>query len=52
MTRERGRIMMSSVRLFEFASRVDRVGVAVTRAGLIIVLLWIGGLKVVKYISP
>lgn len=27
----------------------DRIGVAVTRLGLIVVLLWIGGLKVAKY---
>jgi uncharacterized membrane protein YkgB len=32
-----------------FASHMDRVGIAVTRAGLIIVLLWIGGLKAFKY---
>lgn len=36
-------------RLFEVASRMDRLGIAVTRAGLIIVLLWIGGLKVARY---
>jgi uncharacterized membrane protein YkgB len=35
--------------LFELASRMDRVGVAVTRLGLIVVLLWIGGLKVCSY---
>jgi len=28
---------------------MERVGIAVTRTGLIIVLLWIGGLKVFKY---
>ena len=27
----------------------DRIGVAVTRLGLIVVLLWIGSLKVAKY---
>jgi uncharacterized membrane protein YkgB len=37
------------VQVFEAASRMDRVGVAVTRVGLIVVLLWIGGLKVTKY---
>jgi len=31
------------------AAKADRLGVAVTRAGLIVVLLWIGGLKVFKY---
>lgn len=35
--------------LFEIAARMDKVGIAVTRAGLIIVLLWIGGLKAFKY---
>ena len=29
-------------KLFELAARSDRVGVAVTRLGLIVVLLWIG----------
>ena len=36
-------------RVFEAASRADRVGVAVTRVGLIVVLLWIGGLKAFRY---
>jgi uncharacterized membrane protein YkgB len=36
-------------RLFELAARADRAGVAVTRLGLIVVLLWIGGLKAFKY---
>lgn len=40
---------MTIVRLIELASRLDRTGIAVTRAVLIIVLLWIGGLKVFKY---
>lgn len=35
--------------LFQIAARVDRLGIAVTRAGLILVLLWIGGLKVCRY---
>ena len=34
---------------FHFAARADRLGVSVTRAGLIVVLLWIGGLKIYKY---
>lgn len=33
----------------QIASRADRLGVTVTRAGLIVVLLWIGGLKAFKY---
>lgn len=37
------------VRLFELAARMDKVGVTVTRIGLIVVLLWIGGLKVFRY---
>ena len=40
---------MGVVRLMELASRADRVGVAVTRAGLIVVLVWIGGLKAFRY---
>jgi uncharacterized membrane protein YkgB len=36
-------------KLFELASRMDKVGVAVTRVGLIVVLLWIGGLKAFRY---
>lgn len=40
---------MGVLKLFELASRMDKVGVAVTRAGLIVVLLWIGGLKVFRY---
>ncbi len=37
------------LRLFEIAARADRLGIAVTRIGLIIVLVWIGGLKVCRY---
>ena len=40
---------MSLVRILELASRADRVGVTATRLGLIIVLVWIGGLKVAEY---
>jgi len=36
-------------KLFELASRADGAGVAVTRVGLIVVLLWIGGLKAFPY---
>jgi uncharacterized membrane protein YkgB len=35
--------------LFELAARTDRFGIAVTRVGLIVVLVWIGGLKVARY---
>ena len=37
------------VKLFELAARMDKVGVTVTRVGLIVVLLWIGGLKAFRY---
>ena len=30
-------------------ARADRLGISITRLGLIVVLLWIGGLKIVKY---
>lgn len=40
---------MGVAKLMELASRMDRVGVAVTRLGLIVVLLWIGGLKAFRY---
>ena len=35
-------------RIFEIAARADRAGVVATRIGLIVVLLWIGGLKAFK----
>jgi uncharacterized membrane protein YkgB len=35
--------------LFVLASKADRVGVALTRVGLVVVLLWIGGLKAFPY---
>jgi uncharacterized membrane protein YkgB len=41
--------MSTTQKLFEAAARTDQFGVAVTRAGLIVVLLWIGGLKVYRY---
>ena len=40
---------MGVVKLFELASRMDKVGVTLTRVGLIVVLLWIGGLKAFQY---
>ncbi len=36
-------------RFFESASRLDRAGIVVTRVGLVVVLVWIGGLKVFRY---
>jgi reactive chlorine resistance protein C len=35
--------------LFAIAARADRLGIALTRIGLIVVLLWIGGLKIARY---
>ena len=40
---------MGVLKLFELASRMDKVGVTLTRVGLIVVLLWIGGLKAFQY---
>ena len=40
---------MSLLKVFELASRMDKVGVTLTRIGLIVVLLWIGGLKAFRY---
>jgi uncharacterized membrane protein YkgB len=40
---------MKLTSLFELAARADRLGVTLTRLGLIVVLLWIGGLKICKY---
>jgi uncharacterized membrane protein YkgB len=36
-------------RLFGLASRADRLGITVTRIGLIVVLVWIGSLKAARY---
>jgi uncharacterized membrane protein YkgB len=35
--------------IFDYAARFDRVGVTVTRIGLIVVLVWIGSLKAFRY---
>jgi reactive chlorine resistance protein C len=35
--------------LLAFAARLDRVGVTLTRIGLVVVLVWIGGLKAYRY---
>lgn len=36
-------------KFFELAARADRIGITITRLGLIVVLLWIGGLKAFRY---
>ena len=33
----------------ELAARADRIGITVTRIGLVVVLVWIGGLKAYRY---
>ena len=38
-----------STAFFELAANADQIGLAVTRIGLIIVLIWIGGLKAFHY---
>jgi uncharacterized membrane protein YkgB len=35
--------------LFESAARLDRAGITATRIGLVVVLVWIGGLKAFRY---
>jgi uncharacterized membrane protein YkgB len=40
---------MNVQRIFAWAANLDRVGIAVTRIGLIVVLVWIGGLKIARY---
>jgi reactive chlorine resistance protein C len=41
--------MNTRIKLFETAARADRVGITVTRIGLVVVLVWIGSLKVFHY---
>lgn len=36
-------------RLFKFAAGMDKLGVIVSRVGLVVVLVWIGGLKIYHY---
>ena len=36
-------------RLFQAASKLDHLGIDLTRFGLVVVLVWIGGLKVFQY---
>jgi uncharacterized membrane protein YkgB len=40
---------MSIQSVYQWAARMDRVGIVVTRIGLVVVLVWIGGLKVARY---
>lgn len=40
---------MNVRQIFQGAAQADRLGIALTRLGLIIVLVWIGGLKVARY---
>jgi uncharacterized membrane protein YkgB len=40
---------MNVQRIFAWAASLDRVGLTVTRIGLIVVLVWIGGLKIARY---
>ena len=37
------------MRLYAMAARLDRVGMGMLRLGLVVVLLWIGGLKFADY---
>jgi uncharacterized membrane protein YkgB len=41
--------MNTIIKLFEKAARADRAAVIVTRIGLVVVLVWIGALKVFAY---
>jgi uncharacterized membrane protein YkgB len=41
--------MSTVIKLFETAARADNAGITVTRVGLVVVLVWIGGLKVFHY---
>jgi uncharacterized membrane protein YkgB len=40
---------MDQIKIFQLAARTDRLGLTLTRIGLMVVLLWIGGLKIFKY---
>lgn len=35
--------------ILEWATQLDRVGVSLSRIGLVVVLVWIGGLKITRY---
>lgn len=40
---------MNVRKLFEIAARMDRLGMTLTRIGLVVVLVWIGGLKAFRF---
>jgi uncharacterized membrane protein YkgB len=42
-------MMNAIIKLFQVASKADRIGMALTRAGLVVVLVWIGSLKIYHY---
>ena len=39
-------------KLFSYAASLQNTGIHLTRWGIVIVLLWIGGLKAFKYDKP
>jgi uncharacterized membrane protein YkgB len=41
--------MDTILRVFQLAAKADRIGLTLTRVGLVVVLVWIGGLKVYHY---
>ncbi len=41
--------MGTILKLFRVAAQADRVGLTITRIGLVVVLMWIGGLKLYQY---
>lgn len=41
--------MQSTLRIFEIGAKLENQAVNLTRFGLVVVLLWIGGLKIYKY---
>jgi uncharacterized membrane protein YkgB len=41
--------MNTVIKLFETAARADRAAIIVARIGLVVVLLWIGGLEAFAY---
>ena len=42
-------LLSTTNRLLESASRLDRLGMTMTRIGLVVVLIWIGSLKPYRY---
>src|SRR6267143_6565957 len=46
---DHAKVLSSVTRLYVAASRLDRFGMGVLRLGLVIVLVWIGGLKFARY---